>query len=98
MKRAKPYYELGGHTAVTPAQRDFCQRRVGGLTEWCETSSRPLVDLLANAYFLGLSDATETFSSRDERLSRRFEETCAGKEELDTINTSLQTPGGEGHE
>jgi len=62
-----PYYVLGGQIPVSREALDFCRRRVGGLTAWGGVSTRPLIDLLANAYVLGLADAAEAlFQGRDE--------------------------------
>lgn len=55
-----PYYALGGLEAVTREQADFCARRVGGLLTFSE-AHRPLKELLANAYWLGLQDAVEMY-------------------------------------
>lgn len=56
-----PYYELGGQMKIGRKQADFCRRRVGGLLTLMELH-RPLPELLANAYALGLADAAEYFT------------------------------------
>ena len=55
-----PYYTLApGNQAVSLEQRDFMRRRIGGLLNYADLTTRPMIDLLANAYLFGLEDATE---------------------------------------
>lgn len=61
-KDGHPYYKLsGGMTPVTPAEHDLCVRRTMALLR---DTARPLQDLLANAYFLGLKDAVDVTEGR----------------------------------
>lgn len=64
-----PFYDLGGMIQVTAEQRDLMRRRVGGLTQWSEASTRSLVDLLTNAYLLGLTDAADVIFTRKDRVN-----------------------------
>jgi hypothetical protein len=59
-----PFYELRGQLPVTREQVEFCRRRVGGLLNYGDLSSVMLIDLLGNAYALGLADATEYLRDR----------------------------------
>jgi hypothetical protein len=56
--RPKPFDELGDAIPISDEQRKFMHRRVGGLLHYSEVQ-RPLIDLIANAYLLGLIDAQE---------------------------------------
>lgn len=58
-KRADQYI------AVTTAQAEFMRGRVAELLSYSDTSSRPLIDLLANAYLFGLEDAVEFRALKD---------------------------------
>ena len=53
-----PHYKTGRDLKISREQRDFARRRIGGLATFGE-SHRPSIDLLANAYVLGLKDAIE---------------------------------------
>ena len=58
-----PFYRLTGMVQVTAEQRDFMRRRIGGLLSF-STGSTPLIDLLANAYMIGVEDAVATIARR----------------------------------
>lgn len=53
--RPGPYDRLDGRLTVTTEQLSFMHRRVGALLQM-GGEHRPLIDLLANAYLLGLDD------------------------------------------
>ena len=58
-----PYYDLGGLEPIDREHADFCERRVGGLLAFSE-AHRPLKELLANAYWLGLQDTVEAYMAQ----------------------------------
>ena len=55
-----PHYEGGELEAISREHADFCSRRVGFLATFQE-AHRPLLELLANAYWLGVQDAVEAY-------------------------------------
>ncbi len=61
---SKPYDALGEIYPVRPAERALMHRRVGGLLQDSE-HHRPLIDLLANAYAMGMADAVDVMAHRN---------------------------------
>jgi len=61
-----PYYRLVD-TGNYPSKeiKDFVKRRVGGLAEHSQCQ-RPLIDLLANAYVLGMQDTLDLLKHKGE--------------------------------
>jgi hypothetical protein len=58
-----PYYRTRGVIHIAPEEADFVRRRIGGLLDGGAANVR-LIDLLANAYVLGIKDAADVSNPR----------------------------------
>lgn len=63
---AYPYYELEPHPSwkIPKEIVDLARRRTGGLLSYRQ-ASRPLYDILANAYLLGVADSIDILFPAD---------------------------------
>ena len=63
-----PYYALSPRAEhVPPEMWDLCKRRTGALASF-DNAHRSVRDLLANAYILGLIDASDALEGRARRV------------------------------
>ena len=66
-----PYFRLTIGEPVPRKFWDFAKRRIGELATYYEMSKRPVLDLLANAYHLGMTDAVDAMNTVNRENAER---------------------------